>query len=108
MTSQKSTQAANVTTATDELKRFTRYLEYNTKGVRESVASFLVGPKTSSPANALRHEAEEGSDEGLFDDNVDIPGGDWVEITDHALEAKEVCFPRLQHLHSQEHPRLQC
>ena len=92
MNSQKSGQAANVTTATDEIKRFGRYLEFNTRDLRESVATLLVGSNTPSPANTFRREAEEGSDEGLFDDEVDIPAGDWVEITDYATEVKEVCF----------------
>lgn len=93
MSSQKSTQAANVTTATDELKRFARYLEFNTRDLREFAATFLLGPNTPSPANAFRREAEDGLDEGLFEDDVDIPGGDWVEVTDHATETKEVCLP---------------
>ena len=107
MTSQKSTQAANVTTAADELNRFARYLEINTRDLRASVANFLVGPSTPSPANASRREAEEGLDEGLFDDDVDIPGGDWVEVTDYATEAKEVCFLRLSNLNFYEYLHLQ-
>ena len=95
MTSQKSTQAANVTTAADELNRFALYLESNTRDLRESVANFLVGPTTPSLANASRREAEEGFDEGLFEDDVDIPGGDWVEVADYSTEAKEVRFSHI-------------
>lgn len=95
MSSQKSAQSANVTTATDELKRFARYLEFNTRDLRESAATFLLGPSTPSPANTFRREAEEGLDEGLSEDDVDIPGGDWVEVTDHATETTEVCLPNV-------------
>ncbi|GAB7323590.1 hypothetical protein MBLNU13_g07084t1 [Cladosporium sp. NU13] len=97
MNSQKSAQAANVTTAADEIKRFGRYLEFNTRDLRESVATFLVGPNRPSPANTFRRDAEEGLDEGLFDDDVDIPGGDWVEVTDYATEAKEDTSQQIYH-----------
>lgn len=90
MTSQKSTQAAKVITAADELKRFARSLEYRTRDLRESVAAFLVG--NNNAATTTRDRSDE-DDDGLFDDDVDTPGEDWVEVIDNAKNVDEVCLP---------------
>lgn len=95
MTSQKSTQAANVTTAADELNRFARFLEYRTRDLRETVATFLVG-NNNNTATTTRSRSEE-NDDGLFDDDVDVPGRDWVEVIDDAENADEVCFSTFKH-----------
>jgi hypothetical protein len=96
MTSQESTQAANVTTAADELNRFARYLEFRTRDLRELIATFLVGPPKPSRPTTFKERRQQEEDADLWDDDVNIPGdGDgWVEVTDDTLSVPEVCnFP---------------
>ena len=89
MPSQKSTQAANVTTAADELGRFARYVEFKTRDFRETVTTYLG---TNKPSTAARRE--EDDEDGFFDDAVRVPSDEWVEVTEYAIDyAPEVCFP---------------
>jgi hypothetical protein len=91
MTSQESIQADKVTTAADELNRFARYLEFRTRDLRESVATFLVGPPKPARPTTFNQKRKQEEDSDLWDDDVNIPGGDdWVEVTDDTLSVPEV------------------
>jgi hypothetical protein len=90
MTLQESTQAANVTTAADELNRFARYLEFRTRYLRKSVATFLVGPPKPSRPATFHERRQQEENNGLWDDDVNVPGDDWVEVTDDAMNVPEV------------------
>lgn len=87
MSSQQTTQpeAANTTTAVDEINRFARFVEFRTRGLRETVSN-LIG--TNFEDDTVVHREEE-DDEGFFVD-VGSSEEDWVGVTDYATEVPEV------------------
>jgi hypothetical protein len=105
MPSQNSTQAANVTTAADEISRFARYVEFRTRDLRASVANYIARTDTTIPARTFR-EREEMYEEDIF---VDIEAPDeegWVGVTDEVKELHAVSFHFLSTAPERRH--LQC
>lgn len=96
MTSQQSSQPANVTTAADEISRFARYVEFRTRGLRETVATYL-GTNTTTIAVPFHEEEEDAKD--LFVD-VGLPDEGWVGVTDEAIEVPEVCYHHSSFIHT--------
>lgn len=87
MSSQQTTppEAANTTTAADEINRFARYFKFRTRGLRETVSNFIG---TNFEDDTIVHREEE-DDEGFFVD-VGAPEEDWVGVTDYATEVPDV------------------
>lgn len=89
MSSQQSTnQASNPTTAADEISRFAHYVEFRTRDLRQTIATYL-GTDSVSHTAARRNQDD---DEDLFVD-AGTPEEDWVEVTDEAIEVPEVRCP---------------
>jgi hypothetical protein len=87
MPSQNSTQAANTTTAAEEISRFARYIEFRTRDLGASVANYLA--PTPDPEQTLR-ERERQYEEDIFVDVKDVPDEEgWVGVTSVANEMPE-------------------
>lgn len=91
MSSQQQSTPAT-TTATEELSRFVRYVEFRTRNLREAAASYL-GTSTSTNQPTPRNDEGEDEDEPLFVD-VEEPNGGWVGLTEEATDVPEVRIPR--------------
>lgn len=91
MSSQQSNQASNSTTAADEISRFAHYVEFKTRDLRSTVATYLG-------TNSGSHTAErrdQDDDDDLFAD-AGTSDEDWVTVTDDAIEVPEVRCPYLK------------
>lgn len=89
MSSQQSTnQAVNTTTAADEINRFAHYVEFRTRDLRQTIATYLG----TNPADHTAGRRNQDDDEDLFVD-AGTPEDDWVEVTDEAIEVPEVRCP---------------
>ncbi|KAM0721248.1 hypothetical protein Q7P37_003536 [Cladosporium fusiforme] len=75
------------TSATEELSRFARYVEFRTRNLRQAAASFLV---TNEPTSS-NNEEDEDINEPLFVD-VGEPNDGWVGLTEEASDVPEVCI----------------
>lgn len=89
MNSQEPNQTANpTTTAADEISRFARYVEFKTRDLRHTVASYLG---TNSTDQAAEQRIQDPDDD-LFVD-VGIPEEGWIAVTDEAVDVPEVRSP---------------
>lgn len=91
MNSQQSSKAAKTTTtAADEISRFARYVEYKTRDLRHTVATYLGTNSTDNAGDQRDHD----HDEDVFV-NVGVPEEEWVAVTDEAVDLPEVRLPIL-------------